>query len=464
MLPILVESIRRLDYPKVKLDVLILLEEDDEETVQAARAMNLPSHFRIIVVPNGNPKGKPKALNYGLLHARGEYVVIYDAEDTPDVQQLKHAVVIFNKTDESLCCIQGKLNYYNRDQNLLTQWFTIEYSMWFDLLLPGLNATDAPIPLGGTSNHFRVRQLQELGAWDPYNVTEDADLGVRLYKAGYSTAVMDSTTYEEANSQFFNWINQRSRWVKGYIQSYLVHMRHPIALWRALGPKAFLSFQLIVGRHVLRLSHQPGVLAADHALVHAASALHRGRLPDRDLLHRQSGAVSWKLQLHVHQRRRLFASSVLSSRKVCIAFSDLLGHDEYCGLERLSATLLQTVLLGEDQAWADQCRALDARRGRMSIRTKGGHGGSRQGVVWARNGLCELLVLLASVALMPWPFVATEQVGGGRGRHGGDSGSRVSGHIGHRNACTPGFLLSRPRTGIEAAGDAELLVQPFRAD
>ncbi len=247
VLPILVESIRRLDYPKVKLDVLILLEEDDEETVLAARAMNLPSHFRIIVVPNGNPKGKPKALNYGLLHARGEYVVIYDAEDTPDVQQLKHAVVIFNKTDESLCCIQGKLNYYNRDQNLLTQWFTIEYSMWFDLLLPGLNATDAPIPLGGTSNHFRVRQLQELGAWDPYNVTEDADLGVRLYKAGYSTAVMDSTTYEEANSQFFNWINQRSRWVKGYIQSYLVHMRHPVALWRALGPKAFLSFQLIVG-------------------------------------------------------------------------------------------------------------------------------------------------------------------------------------------------------------------------
>lgn len=247
VLPVLVESIRRLDYPKVKLDVLILLEEDDEETVQAARAMNLPSHFRIIVVPDGNPKGKPKALNYGLLHARGEYVVIYDAEDTPDVQQLKHAVVIFEKTDESLCCIQGKLNYYNRDQNLLTQWFTIEYSMWFDLLLPGLNATDAPIPLGGTSNHFRVRQLQELGAWDPYNVTEDADLGVRLYKAGYSTAVMDSTTYEEANSEFFNWINQRSRWVKGYIQSYLVHMRHPIELWRSLGPKAFMSFQLIVG-------------------------------------------------------------------------------------------------------------------------------------------------------------------------------------------------------------------------
>ncbi len=247
VLPILVESIRRMDYPKVKLDVLILLEEDDTETIEAAMNANLPAHFRTIVVPDGKPKGKPKALNYGLLHARGEYVVIYDAEDTPDAQQLKYAVVIFQKSDDNLGCIQGKLNYYNRDQNLLTQWFTIEYSMWFDLLLPGLNATDAPIPLGGTSNHFRVRQLQELGAWDPYNVTEDADLGVRLYKAGYRTAVMDSTTYEEANSEFFNWINQRSRWVKGYIQSYLVHMRHPVELWQAIGPKAFISFQLIVG-------------------------------------------------------------------------------------------------------------------------------------------------------------------------------------------------------------------------
>jgi cellulose synthase/poly-beta-1,6-N-acetylglucosamine synthase-like glycosyltransferase len=198
-------------------------------------------------VPQGLPKGKPKACNYGLIQARGEYVVIFDAEDIPEPDQLKKAIVAFQKGGERLACVQAKLNYYNQDQNLLTRCFTAEYSMWFDLFLPGLDASGAPIPLGGTSNHFRTAFLRELGAWDPYNVTEDADLGIRLYKLGWQTAVIDSTTYEEANSEFYNWIRQRSRWVKGYIQTYLVHMRNPVELWRVLGPRGFLSFQLMVG-------------------------------------------------------------------------------------------------------------------------------------------------------------------------------------------------------------------------
>ncbi|MBI2756015.1 MAG: glycosyltransferase [Chloroflexi bacterium] len=245
--PILAKAIDRLDYPKAKLDVKILLEEDDNETIEVARASHLPSHFKLVVVPNGKPKGKPKACNYGLIHAQGEYVVIYDAEDIPEPDQLKKAIVAFTKDDDKLACVQAKLNYFNRDQNLLTRWFTTEYSMWFDLFLPGLDASGAPIPLGGTSNHFRTARLQELGAWDPHNVTEDADLGMRLYKAGWKTAVIDSTTYEEANSDTYNWIRQRSRWVKGYVQTYLVHMRHPVRLWRAIGPKAFFSFQFVIG-------------------------------------------------------------------------------------------------------------------------------------------------------------------------------------------------------------------------
>lgn len=245
--PILARAIARLDYPKAKLDVKILLEEDDPETIAVARASNLPSHFQLVIVPNGKPKGKPKACNYGLIQARGEYAVIFDAEDIPEPDQLKKAIVAFRKSDESLVCVQAKLNYFNRDQNLLTRWFTTEYAMWFDLMLPGLDASGAPIPLGGTSNHFKVARLRELGAWDPHNVTEDADLGIRLYKVRWKTAVIDSTTYEEANSQVGNWIRQRSRWVKGYIQTYLVHMRHPIKLIRSIGFGAFISFQLVVG-------------------------------------------------------------------------------------------------------------------------------------------------------------------------------------------------------------------------
>jgi len=243
----LVEGIGGLDYPKTKLDVRLLCEEDDDETVPAIKAMNLPPHFKLVVVPDAQPKTKPKACNYGLLQADGKYVVIYDAEDRPDPDQLKKVVVAFAKADPRVTCIQAKLNYFNSGQNLLTRWFTTEYSMWFDLLLPGLDAQGVPIPLGGTSNHFVTDRLIDLAAWDPFNVTEDADLGIRLHKAGFKTAMIDSTTLEEANSDLQNWIRQRSRWIKGYIQTWLVHMRNPPRLLRQVGLKSFISFQLVVG-------------------------------------------------------------------------------------------------------------------------------------------------------------------------------------------------------------------------
>jgi glycosyltransferase XagB len=248
IIPHLVDSIEKLDYPPTKLDVKLLLEEDDEESVAAVAEMNLPPQFQAIVVPHAHPKTKPKACNYGLPHARGEMVVIFDAEDEPEPDQLKKVVAsLRNAADPQIVCVQARLNYYNPNQNLLTRWFTTEYSMWFDLFLPGLDATDVPIPLGGTSNHFVREKLEELGGWDPFNVTEDADLGVRLYRHGYRVAVVDSTTYEEANSEVRNWVRQRSRWVKGYIQTWLVQMRHPLKLMRAIGPRRWLSFQLVVG-------------------------------------------------------------------------------------------------------------------------------------------------------------------------------------------------------------------------
>ena len=243
----LVAAIERLSYPRTKLDVRLLCEADDDETIDAIDALHLPPHFHLVVVPDGEPRTKPKACNYGLAQARGELTVIYDAEDRPDPDQLRRVVAAFVNGDEHIVCVQCKLNYYNQDQNLLTRWFTTEYSMWFDLFLPGLDSIDAPIPLGGTSNHFVTAQLRELGGWDPYNVTEDADLGIRLSRAGYSTTMIDSTTYEEANPLVTNWIRQRSRWVKGYIQTWLVHMRHPLELGRALGWRRFWSFQFVVG-------------------------------------------------------------------------------------------------------------------------------------------------------------------------------------------------------------------------
>jgi cellulose synthase/poly-beta-1,6-N-acetylglucosamine synthase-like glycosyltransferase len=246
VIPRLIENLERLDYPKHKLDIRLLVEEDDVEAQELLHSLNLRPYYTTLVVPHSLPKTKPKACNYGLINARGDYVVIYDAEDRPDPDQLKKVYLAFLRSPASCCCIQAKLNYFNSEQNMLTRWFTQEYSMWFDLLLPGLMQLNIPIPLGGTSNHFRTGPLKELDAWDPYNVTEDADLGIRLYVAGYSTGIVNSRTWEEANCRVGNWIRQRSRWIKGYMQTWLVHMRFPLRLWRQVGIRGILGMQAIV--------------------------------------------------------------------------------------------------------------------------------------------------------------------------------------------------------------------------
>lgn len=247
VLPILANALRRLDYPTSKLDVKLVLEADDTETIEAAKALGLEAFFEIIRVPPSQPKTKPKACNYALRFARGQMLTIYDAEDKPEPDQLKRVVAAFRKSPADVACIQARLNYYNADENWLTRMFTLEYTLWFDFYLPALETLRIPIPLGGTSNHFRLDILRKVHAWDPYNVTEDADLGVRLTQQGYRVSVVNSTTFEEANVSIPNWIRQRSRWLKGYMQTWLVHMRDPVQLYRSTGVRGFWGFQLFVG-------------------------------------------------------------------------------------------------------------------------------------------------------------------------------------------------------------------------
>ncbi len=257
VVPQFVKAIKELDYPTAKLQVLLLLEQNDERTIAEIKRMDLPKYFEIIIVPHSFPKTKPKAMNYSLPFITGRYTVIYDAEDIPNPAQLKKAVLAFLKAPPSVICMQAKLNFYNSHQNLLTRLFTAEYSLWFDLILPGLQSVNAPIPLGGTSNHFKTAYLKKLKGWDPFNVTEDCDLGIRLAKHGYQTALLNSTTWEEANSQFGNWFNQRSRWLKGYMQTYLVHMRQWNMFMKYRKPSDFAIFQLVVGGKVAAIFINP---------------------------------------------------------------------------------------------------------------------------------------------------------------------------------------------------------------
>lgn len=256
----LVRNLEVLDWPKDRLEVLVLVEAEDHETRDAVLRADPPSWMRIVIVPPGVPQTKPRACNVGLAIAQGEYVVIYDAEDRPDPDQLKKVFLSFGRAGSETVCVQAALSYFNADENALTRMFTLEYSYWFDYMLAGLDARALPIPLGGTSNHFRTRLLRDLGGWDPYNVTEDADLGIRASVVGYRVAVVNSTTMEEANTSIPNFVRQRSRWIKGYMQTALVHARRPRALVGEIGLRRAAAFTLLIaGTPLTFLGMLPGI-------------------------------------------------------------------------------------------------------------------------------------------------------------------------------------------------------------
>jgi cellulose synthase/poly-beta-1,6-N-acetylglucosamine synthase-like glycosyltransferase len=263
----LLGALGELDYPQEKLDVLLLLERDDPETWAAIEGAGGRPWLRVVEVPPGSPRTKPRALNYGLAAARGEFVAVYDAEDRPEPDQLRKAVWALRRFPR-VACVQAKLAYYNPRQNLLTRWFTLEYQAWFRLTLPGLHKLNSALPLGGTSNHFKAAVLRDCGAWDPYNVTEDADLGIRLMRHGHEVRMLDSTTFEEAVSRMRPWIRQRTRWIKGYMQTIAVHTRSPWRTWRELGGRASLLALLAIAGSFISTLALPVFLA----LVAASSA------------------------------------------------------------------------------------------------------------------------------------------------------------------------------------------------
>ncbi len=256
-----VAALRRLDYPPERLDIMLLLESVDSETQAALRTVALPPHMRAIVVPDIQPRTKPKALNYALRLSRGDYVVVYDAEDDPDPDQLRRAVAAFRAAGPGMMCLQGRLQIDNPEPGLIPRQFMLEYAALFDAVLPALARLRLPVPLGGTSNHFPRAVLEDLGGWDAWNVTEDADLGIRIARRGGRVGVLDSTTYEEAPEHLGVWLRQRTRWIKGFMQTWLVHMRHPGRLAAELGLWGFIGFNAYLGGVILSALVHPIFLA-----------------------------------------------------------------------------------------------------------------------------------------------------------------------------------------------------------
>lgn len=269
--PALIDSLGGLDYPQDRLEVLYLLEPDDDGTRAAFEAQRLPHGHRTVVVPPDGPRTKPKALNAGLSLATGALVTIFDAEDRPDPAQLRIAAETFAAAGPRLACLQARLAIDHARDTWITRMFAIEYACLFDVLLPWLARRGLFFPLGGTSNHFRRDVLLRLGGWDPYNVTEDADLGVRLTRFDYEMGLIASTTYEEAPLHMRAWMRQRSRWLKGWMQTWWVHMRRPGRFGRRRTLAKIAVFQSLILGSLLAILAFPLCLAC--ASAHLAGVL-----------------------------------------------------------------------------------------------------------------------------------------------------------------------------------------------
>ena len=244
----LFRALARLDYPADKLDIKLLVEEEDDETRGALSAFVLPDYMEVLVVPEGQPRTKPRALNFGLAFARGDLVCIFDAEDVPHPAQLRVAASMFAEAPEELACLQAPLAWHNVHRNFFTRMIGIEYAAHFHVILPWLAALGLPLPLGGTSNHFRLRALLDVGGWDPFNVTEDADLGMRLKRFGWRVSMLDRVgTLEEACETHRAWRHQRARWIKGWLQTLMVHLRQPPRFVREAGIGGELVLLAILG-------------------------------------------------------------------------------------------------------------------------------------------------------------------------------------------------------------------------
>ncbi|MEP7455721.1 glycosyltransferase [Phyllobacterium sp. SB3] len=299
VVPQLVEAIKAIDWPHSRLEVLFLCEADDQFTLAAFEQELLPVSFKVISVPGVGPRTKPKALNFGLQLALGEFIGVYDAEDRPHPGQLREAWQRFSVAPDTLACLQAPLVIANGNDSWISRQFAFEYAAQFRGLLPWLASGRFVIPLGGTSNHFRRECLLEIGGWDPFNVTEDAELGSRLARRGYYVEMLSLPTVEDAPNDVRVWLKQRTRWLKGWMQTWLVEMRQPEEMLRRAGLKRFLVYHILtVGLLMSALLFPAMVIFITYALLKITLFKDTGfysRILIFDLLSIISGFLSFHL-------------------------------------------------------------------------------------------------------------------------------------------------------------------------
>ncbi len=249
IIPQLCQRMMDMDYPPENLDLIFVFESGDDETIEAFQQYPKPAHFKGLVSPDVKPKTKPKALNVALRETKGDLLVIFDAETLPETDQFMKVVAAF-RGDPTLDYIHCRIDVYNPNRNWITKMYTAEFSFFYNFFLPGLATVHSPTPISGHSVYFRREQLVKVGGWDAYNLAEDCDIGIRMFRNGYKRAtVLDSYSWEQSTTNIFSWMKQRTRWMQGFVQTSMVNLRFPALLWKDLGG---------LRNMVLFLFHVPG--------------------------------------------------------------------------------------------------------------------------------------------------------------------------------------------------------------
>lgn len=342
VLPQLVERLSEIDYPPERLEGFLVLEADDSETIAAARATPRPQWLRLLIVPDGRPRTKPRALNHALAVSTGEFVTIYDAEDDPDPLQLREAASRF-ADDAGLGCLQAPLHIRRKHKTaepspFVDRQFAAEYAALFEVTLPGMAALGLPFPLGGTSNHLRAKALRGVGGWDSHNVTEDADLGFRLWRAGWSSGVLARPTYETPPGGLRAWLPQRTRWLKGFMQTWGTHTRRP----SELGVRGMLSLTLTLGMAILSAAaHAPALAWLASAILLSAAAQVSPATPPLAVVVMMIGAVSAWITALIGARRA----------RVPYGVGDMLASPAYWSMLTLAFMHAAWRLVVEPHAW-----------------------------------------------------------------------------------------------------------------
>lgn len=252
VIPQIFKYLSDFDYPQEKLDIIFILESTDTETAQAFLDMHPPSHFKALLSPDVQPKTKPKAMNVAFSAAKGDILVIFDAEVLPERDQLKRAYLTFKLHPEA-GYLHSRMDVYNADENWITRLYTGEFCYFYHYYLPGLVASNFPLPISGHSTYFRREVIEKVGAWDAYNVAEDCDIGIRIYRKGFGSGrMLDTHTWEQSTTTIPTWVRQRTRWIQGFIQTSIVQLRYPLLLKRELKTwRNFVVFLILVPGNVI---------------------------------------------------------------------------------------------------------------------------------------------------------------------------------------------------------------------